>query len=160
MEANKLITIVILLIISLVVMFLFVIPKYQESSALQQDLVQAQLQYGNQADYYQSVSKTLSSIKSKQDSLDKMNSALPSSPALAPVVSFLQKKEVGEVYITGGTANLPGLKDFLTKNLKKNVSIPNCFTGISYASSLAKTLAQMSPRFSAAVGVALGRLEG
>lgn len=71
-----------------------------------------------------------------------------------------EKKEVGEIYITGGAANLPGLKDFFTKNLQKNTSIPNCFSGISYPSSLAKTLAQMSPSFSAAVGVALGRLEG
>lgn len=94
MEANKPITIVILLVIGLVIIFLFVIPKYQESNALQGDLIQAQFQYDNQADYYQRVSKILSSIKSKQDSLEKMNSALPSEAALAPIVSFLQRKAV------------------------------------------------------------------
>jgi type IV pilus assembly protein PilM len=74
---------------------------------------------------------------------------------------FLQaeQKEVDEIYITGGTANLPGLKEYFSENLKKNVVIPNCFAEFLYPPVLEGTLREMSPRFSAAIGVALGGLE-
>lgn len=70
-----------------------------------------------------------------------------------------EKKQVEEIYLTGGTARLLGLKEYLTKNLKKNVYVPNCFSDFSYPIILKETLKDMSPGFSAAVGVALDGLE-
>lgn len=70
-----------------------------------------------------------------------------------------EQKEVDEVYLTGGTANLPGLKEYFQESLKKNIYVPNCFSGLLYTPILEETLNKMSPSFSAAVGVALGGLE-
>ncbi|OGZ63768.1 MAG: hypothetical protein A3A98_00555 [Candidatus Staskawiczbacteria bacterium RIFCSPLOWO2_01_FULL_40_39] len=74
---------------------------------------------------------------------------------------FLQaeKKEVEEIYLTGGTANLPGLKEYFAESFKKNVYVTNCFSEFLYPPILDQTLRQMSPSFSVAVGIALGGLE-
>jgi len=61
--------------------------------------------------------------------------------------------------LTGGTANLPGLKEYFAESLKKEVYVPNCFSEFLYPPILDQTLKIMAPRFSAATGVALGGLE-
>jgi type IV pilus assembly protein PilM len=68
-------------------------------------------------------------------------------------------KEIDEIYLTGGTAALPGLKEYFSEVLKKNVQIPNCFSELLYPPILGKTLEIMAPSFSVATGVALGGLE-
>lgn len=68
-------------------------------------------------------------------------------------------KEVEEIYITGGTANLPGLKEYFAAVFKKKIEVPNCFTDFLYPPILGNSLAEMAPRFSVAVGVALQGLE-
>ncbi len=68
-------------------------------------------------------------------------------------------KEIEEIYLTGGTANLPGLKEYFAESLKKSVFVPNCFSDFLYPPILEETLKKMGPSFSAAVGVALGGLE-
>lgn len=70
-----------------------------------------------------------------------------------------EKKQVEEIYLTGGTANLPGLKEYFAKSIQKQVSVPNCFSELSYAPPLKEKLKEISSRFSAAVGVALDGLE-
>lgn len=70
-----------------------------------------------------------------------------------------EQKEVQEIYLAGGTANLPGLKDHLAKALGKSAVVPNCFSDFLYPPILENKLRDMSPGFSAAVGVALGGLE-
>ena len=70
-----------------------------------------------------------------------------------------EQKQIGEIYLTGGTANLPGLKEYFAKALNKQVSVPNCFSELSYPTVLKETLNEMSCRFSAATGVALNGLE-
>src|SRR6185369_14540622 len=74
---------------------------------------------------------------------------------------FLQtdNKEVQEVYITGGTANLPGLKEYFAESLAKPVYVPNCFADILYPPILEETLKTMKSSYSVAVGAALGGLE-
>jgi Tfp pilus assembly PilM family ATPase len=68
-------------------------------------------------------------------------------------------KEIDAVYLTGGTSNLPGLKEYFTEVLKKKVEVPNCFSELLYPPILSENLKEMAPRFSVAVGVALGGLE-
>jgi type IV pilus assembly protein PilM len=68
-------------------------------------------------------------------------------------------KDVDEIYLTGGTANLPGLKEYFSEVLKKNVEIPNCFSDVLYPPVLGRSLEEMAPSFSVATGAALGGLE-
>ena len=49
-------------------------------------------------------------------------------------------KEVDEIYLTGGTSALPGLKEYFAEVLKKKVEIPNCFSEFLYPPILEKTL--------------------
>ncbi len=69
-----------------------------------------------------------------------------------------EQKQIDQIYLTGGTANLPGLRDYMSENLKKEVLVPNCFSNFLYPPILDQTLVQLAPSFSAAVGVALGGL--
>jgi type IV pilus assembly protein PilM len=68
-------------------------------------------------------------------------------------------KEVDAIYLTGGTSNLPGLKEYFAEVLKKKVEIPNCFSELLYPPILGGTLEKMAPSFSVATGIALGGLE-
>jgi len=68
-------------------------------------------------------------------------------------------KEIDVVYLTGGTSNLPGLKEYCSEVLKKKVEIPNCFSELLYPPILGEALEKMAPSFSVATGVALGGLE-
>lgn len=69
------------------------------------------------------------------------------------------KKNVEEVYLTGGTANLIGLKEYVAKNLQKPVTIPDCFADIARPIALGEALREMNGRFSVAVGMAQDGLE-
>jgi len=71
-----------------------------------------------------------------------------------------EKKTVEEIYLSGGTANLPGLKEYFSAVLKKRVETPNSFSDLLSPPILNETLKEMSSRFSVAVGMALGGLEG
>jgi len=68
-------------------------------------------------------------------------------------------ENVGTIYLTGGTSALPGLKEYCAEVLKKQVEIPNCFSGLLFPPILDETLQKMAPSFSVATGVALGGLE-
>lgn len=70
-----------------------------------------------------------------------------------------EQKQVEEIYLTGGMANMPGLKDYFAKNIQKQIYIPNCFLEFSYPPFLKETLLEMSPSFSVAVGAALNGLK-
>lgn len=65
-------------------------------------------------------------------------------------------KDIEEIYLTGGAANLPGLKEYFQETFKKNVEIPNCFSDFLYPPILEEKIKEMGPRFSVAVGLALG----
>ncbi len=73
--------------------------------------------------------------------------------------SQTEKKEIEEIYLTGGTARLPGLKEYFEKATGKKVYLPNCFSDLLYPPILENTLRDMSPSFAVAVGVALSGLE-
>lgn len=70
-----------------------------------------------------------------------------------------EQKEVDIVYLTGGTALLPGLKEYFGEVLKKKVEVPNCFSDLLHPPILSKTLEALAPSFSVATGVAMGGLE-
>lgn len=70
-----------------------------------------------------------------------------------------ENKDIDEIYLTGGTSSLPGLREYFKDVLKKEVESPNCFSDFLYPPILGRTLEKMAPRYSVAIGVALGGLE-
>ncbi len=76
------------------------------------------------------------------------------------LIDFQQEEgvDVKTIYLTGGTAALPGLKEYMQDSLKKKVEIPNCFSELLHPPILGKNLQELAPSFSVATGVALGGL--
>ncbi|MBI3631618.1 MAG: type IV pilus assembly protein PilM [Candidatus Staskawiczbacteria bacterium] len=70
-----------------------------------------------------------------------------------------ENKNIEEIYLTGGTANLPGLREYFEETFKKKVEIPNCFSDILYPPILEDKINKMGPSFSVAIGLSLGGLE-
>lgn len=68
-------------------------------------------------------------------------------------------KGVEKVILAGGTALLPGLKEYFAEELKKEIEICNPFGGMVYPPILEETLREMGPIFAIAVGLALKGLE-
>lgn len=70
-----------------------------------------------------------------------------------------EKTEIKKVIVAGGTALLPGLKEYFTKSLKIETEVANPFAHIFYPTVLEKTLIKAGPSFAIAVGSALRGLE-
>ncbi len=70
-----------------------------------------------------------------------------------------ENKEIEKVIIAGGTALLPGLKEYFKESFGKEVEIGNPFSNIFYPPILEETLKEMGPGYSIAVGTALRGLE-
>jgi len=68
-------------------------------------------------------------------------------------------KDVEKVVLAGGTALLPGLKDYLVKQLKKEMVIANPFKEFLYPEILEETLQDLGPAFAIAAGIAKRGLE-
>lgn len=72
-----------------------------------------------------------------------------------------ERKEVAKVILAGGTALLPGLKEYFKESFEnKEVEIGNPFFNLSYPPLLEKTLTEMGPRFAIATGASLRGLPG
>jgi len=73
--------------------------------------------------------------------------------------NFSQKtgKEIEKIILAGGTALLPGLKEYFYEKLKKETEIANPFSakGIFYPPILEETLKKMGPSYAIAIGMAL-----
>jgi len=125
MEINKPVATIIILIINLILIFLFVAPKYQESNNLQLNLAQKQIEYDAQSDYYGKVLEALKSINDRKDVLEKIDSALPLDFSLASVIYFLQNEAIeNQLNIKSITfsKDLPQTKEeFLSANSNQEV---------------------------------------
>jgi len=75
--------------------------------------------------------------------------------------SFYQAKgkKLQKVIIAGGSALLPGLKEYFSKTFKQEVEIANPFSDILYPPILEETLKKMGPSYAIAEGMALRGLE-
>lgn len=70
-----------------------------------------------------------------------------------------EKKEVQKVILAGGSAQLPGLREYFSSILKKEVEIINPFANIFYPPILEETLKEISPGYAIALGAAIRGLE-
>jgi type IV pilus assembly protein PilM len=66
-----------------------------------------------------------------------------------------QNQKIEDVVISGGTATLLGLKDYLANRLKRNVYIADPFKSIQSPPILQDRLKKIGPSFAVAVGVSL-----
>lgn len=75
--------------------------------------------------------------------------------------SFYQSKgkKVQKVIMAGGSALLPGFKEYSSKTLKREIEIANPFSDVLYSPILEETLKKMGPSYAIAVGMALKGLE-
>ncbi len=64
-------------------------------------------------------------------------------------------KRIDCLVLSGGTANLFGLKEYLASRIKKAVVLSEPFSSVDYPLSLSKRLKQIGPSFSIALGAAL-----
>lgn len=71
----------------------------------------------------------------------------------------IQGKKIEKIILAGGTARLPGLKEYFSKALRKEIEIANPFLNISHPPILEEVLKEMGPSYAIAVGMALRGLE-
>lgn len=92
MKINKPVFSIILLIINLILVFLFVFPKYQDGKNLEMSFFEKQSEYDNALNYYTDVSEALKNIEERQNALGKIDSALPHEPSFSSLAYFLNQK--------------------------------------------------------------------
>jgi len=92
MEVNRSISTVLIIIITLVLVFLFVMPKYAETKKLEGEVSLKSSELNGLSLYYQKISDLKKEIEKRKESLDKIESSLPVDPPLSGLVYFLQSK--------------------------------------------------------------------
>lgn len=65
------------------------------------------------------------------------------------------KREVKKVILTGGSTLIPGLADYFSRELEKEIAVGNTFSQVQYPSVLEPIVRQIGPAFTVAVGLAL-----
>jgi type IV pilus assembly protein PilM len=70
-----------------------------------------------------------------------------------------ERKKIEKFILAGGTAFLPGLKEYFSEKLKKEVEIASPFSNIFYPPILKETLEEMGPSYAIAIGAALRGLD-
>lgn len=68
-------------------------------------------------------------------------------------------QKIEKIILAGGSALLPGLKEYFFEELKKPVEVANPFLNIVYPPILKESLEEMGPGYAIAVGLALKGLE-
>ncbi len=71
----------------------------------------------------------------------------------------VERKEINKFILSGGSARLPGLKQYFSDHFKKQVIAGDPFSDIFYPPILDKTLNKLGPTFAIAVGAALRNLK-
>jgi Tfp pilus assembly protein PilO len=79
------------ILISALLFFLFIIPKQSSISALDLELSQKRKELESVQIYFQEILNTFEKLKSYQDQLSKIDSALPQDPSIPSIFDFFQK---------------------------------------------------------------------
>ena len=85
-------SITILLFGALILVTYFLLPKYQELKSLSDGVNQMQTQVLETERYFSNLSQILENLRNYEDSLAKIESALPEDPHLSALLNFFQKK--------------------------------------------------------------------
>jgi type IV pilus assembly protein PilM len=83
------------------------------------------------------------------------------SEARRVIVNYQKKynKNIGDVYLVGGGANLKGLIEEAELNLQLPITLGHPFGKVEYPAFLDNVLRDISPEFTVAVGIALRKLQ-
>lgn len=92
MKVDRPITIAIIIFIIILLMYFFVVPKYYEFKDLQVKLGKSEAEYNGKFAYFSEVSKIFRELEDRQESLEKIENAIPPKPQLADLVYFFQQK--------------------------------------------------------------------
>jgi type IV pilus assembly protein PilM len=112
------------------------------------------------------------SIASHQAEQEKVTKGITSkqmldvlSPLLDVIITDIQRatsefsekerKEIQKIVLGGGSALLPGLKEYMAEALSKKAEIIDPFSNIFYPPILEGTMKKAGPAFAVAVGMAL-----
>ena len=103
---------------------------------------------------------------------DAQSSGLPDNvlyPLIDSILNEIEKtiynfyqdtnKDISQIILSGGTALMPGLKEYFFKRLQKETIIADPFANIFCPSILRQNLKQIGPSFAIAIGMALRGLE-
>ena len=74
-------------------------------------------------------------------------------------IQEFKQEEIQRVVLGGGSARLPGLKEYLKESLKKEIELIDSFRTVFYPPVLEETIKKMGPGYAVAVGMALRGLE-
>lgn len=92
MEIDKPIATAVMLFVTLVLITYLVVPKYQTFQELLIELGKKEVEFQSKNAYFIEITKTYKELMQYQDSLKKVETALPDKPSLGSLVSFLYQK--------------------------------------------------------------------
>jgi len=87
--------------------------------------------------------------------LDKINLLTMEIEKICEDFFQVNGKRVDCLVLSGGTANLFGLKEYISSRIKKDVILADPFLSVNYPLVLAKRLKQIGPSFAVALGASL-----
>ncbi|MBU3934440.1 type 4a pilus biogenesis protein PilO [Patescibacteria group bacterium] len=94
MELDKPIAIAVILFIILILGFYLALPKYQMFQELLVKLGEKEAEYKGKAAYFVEITKAYKELMQYQDSLKKIETALPEKLIMAPLINFIYQKGV------------------------------------------------------------------
>ncbi len=143
MRIDKTIISAIILFTILLLIYFLVYPEYQKFRKLQIDLGIKKAEYTAEFEYYAQISKIYHELKTHEEDLKIVDSALPSDPNLGKLIYFFQNQTekngliLKSIFLTKSSASS-------TKNTKKELSFSLSFMGTyssleNFISSLEKS---------------------
>jgi Tfp pilus assembly protein PilO len=91
MHIDRPIAIALTLFIILLLMFFLVVPEYNTFTNLRTELGEKKAEYNAEFDYYNAIAATYFTLQSRQEDVNKVDSALPQNSDIGEVVYYLQK---------------------------------------------------------------------
>ncbi|MDI6883139.1 MAG: type 4a pilus biogenesis protein PilO [Patescibacteria group bacterium] len=82
----------ILLFLALIFVVFLLLPKYENFNDLKERVEKTEVQYQKTEKYFLGLKESLENLRNYRTSLEKIETALPESPELPPLLDFLQKK--------------------------------------------------------------------
>lgn len=80
------------LLASLILGVVFLWPKYKEVKLLEKDITAKETELQQEDQYFSSLKKLKEELKQYQETLSKIDSALPNNPSLPSFLNFIQKE--------------------------------------------------------------------
>lgn len=83
--------IVIFFSLSFFLIIFLIFPKYQNLNSLKKEIFEKEDELSSQEKYFETLRETSEELKKYEDSLSKVDTALPKNPSLPELLNFIQK---------------------------------------------------------------------